>query len=626
MRFYFAILGIFILAAAGFAATVTLVNPVPGSTVNAPLSLTFRYDAGAGDPATAMCSAYFSGTEVTQKAQSDTGKDVTVGYPNITGSNTIVFICTGAGGFGYTSPSQSFTVNPSSMVSPTLSSSAPASGLSVTAGDIIQFKFTYDAHSYSNFYPSSSCSVIFSGATGRVTGVSAATGAPSGVETAISASVPAKTTSWAIVCDSPGNEPIFPLETSPSQITVTEPASVVLVAPKPGSIASSIPQQITFTYFAGANGPAFATCSAFLAGIEVTQKVPVSDGVPATAGYPAIPGANPVVFICTGAGNFGFTSPPQTFTVDKSAFKEVSLTATGPADNYVAAGQQPVNFRFTFDSGTNGKYYPNAICSVMFSNGTGWVVGSSSPITAPSGVPQTISSPVPSNAKFWTIYCRQATEQADPPFPLETPARRISVGPDNGSGGNGGSGGSGGSGGTGSGGSGGGSFAPRQSATQTKTTTTVPLAGTTATPATPEKPAPIPASLSIFSTGFVNDTVRLTLKDNQGRALSAVDLYIRVPGSPLSIKVTTDSLGRASFVPPVEGTYTYRIASGYSLSGSPSTTVMAKPPATAAAMVGGGGWLSSLIPIVLIIIGFAILIAVVYAGYRLLAPPKDDMM
>ena len=225
------------------------------------------------------------------------------------------------------------------------------------------------------------------------------------------------------------------------------------------------------------------------------------------------------------------------------------------------------------------------------------------------------ASGIASGQHSWYVHCQDAfnnavADSATRPFSVSLASGGGSGGSSGGS--TGGTIGSPGSGGTSGGGAKNTSVIPKP----------LPKANQSAQPppAPPSEPAQVlPAIIYAPADGYVNATVQIALTSQGGRPLSGVSVLVRMPDGA-TIRIVTDSNGRASFSPPSEGVYTYR-ATGYSLSGSPQTRVT-KAPYTKEPQLGD--WISEASANALPFIAVLAVVALLAGAYVFFTKKPDE--
>lgn len=609
MKLLNAFLAMLLLAASIFAVpAVALVSPAEGVTVQPPVNLEYSYNSDGTGPSTVRCTAYLGGIAVTQNVIVPDNGTTTAAYPKVIGRNDIEVECTGTG-FQQTI-TRSFIIDPTSWLQTKVTALSPESGFAAQSGEPVEFLFMYEQGD--SFLDYSNCYLEFFDLENHPATIYAGMAyVKSDVVSKITSTVPPEVDYWLMECFSPtliDIDPHFPLMSNVMYISTTGdyPGYVNLEYPDSGGDWSDGNwEQGTFIYsYVPNGGPDRATCSLYIDGQEKnTQELAkeTSYVVNVDLSYLSQGVHHWQVSCFDGA----LSSESRPFILWPDFLNDWSVTLHSPAPNQVV--NYPTNAVFTYNRGKDTAPYSvwcyASIDGSQASNTYGAVSGEQTSIPLPQVYGNALLQIVCENNGF-KVYSQSV------PFFGNANIAPLPVSPPTYGGGN-----------SGPVGSGGGSFLPRAAA-QTATTAQNPVLAdiNTTVPSTTQVVEVEHAVLTVQAEGFVNESIPFTIKSPAGKPLTAVDIFIRVPNSTLSLKVTTDSQGKASFVPYAEGTYSYR-AAGFELDGNPSTLVVAKPSNGKAA--AGFDW-GQLANWGLLLLAILLVLIILYSGYKITAGGKPN--
>ncbi|GEM_PF-5832066 len=613
MRFSFALLGILLLSLSLSAApAVTLDSPTEGSFVQPPVYLQFSYDADGTGPSTVSCAGYLAGLQVTQAVIVPDGGSTVAAYPKYPGVNDIKVRCDGTN--FHQEILRSFTIDPDSMLETKVTAFNPGNGFVAESGNPVDFTFIYEKGD--SFVESPNCYLeFFANPYNGMAIFAGMASVSSGDYSAISAEVPFEAASWVIDCYDPSDQdPHFPINSELRNISVALPGYAMLEFPEEGYEFpdGNWPQGIFAYSYVSNGGPREVSCSLSIDGRVQDTRNAVSETSNLVyldlSGFQQ--GAHQWQVSCA---NNALRSESRPFVIRPDFLDAWSVTLHRPHQFEII--NFPYNASFTYNRGKDTAPY-SVWCHVEVNgeqNGNSY--------GAISGVPTEIplrnfygnaALGVVCNYNGFSVSSQQVSVFGNdtilPPPPVITPPPGF-VGAGNGGGI------------PGLMGSGGGSFLPRPLARTTTSSLQAALdVANTSNPGAQRAIEIESAVLTAPAEGTVGEQVFFTLKSSAGKPLSAIDVFIRVPNSTLSLKAVTDSQGKASFVPRAAGLYSYR-AAGYSLSGNPTTLVVEKKSGAENASGFGLGEIGNWI---LLIIALLLVIVILYSAYKIIAGKPEQ--
>lgn len=127
------------------------------------------------------------------------------------------------------------------------------------------------------------------------------------------------------------------------------------------------------------------------------------------------------------------------------------------------------------------------------------------------------------------------------------------------------------------------------------------------------------AMLAVQVEAFLQEPVQLLLKSETGTPIPGADIFVRVPGTNMSVKLRTDESGKAAYVPTALGLYTYK-AADFGIIGAPSTAVLKKTDGTQQKAMR----LDEIVGIIFSYAAFAMVAVAGISAYMLLTKKKDE--